>query len=254
MLLTVDVGNTNIKFGIFDGDDLKFKLRAATDKSKTPDEFAVELYTFFQIQGIDKSLVTASIISSVVPQITPSLKEAIKTVLGVESLVTGPGVKNGLNIKIDRPETLGADIVAGCVGASAKYGYPIIVIFMGTATAITYVDQSGIYRGGAIAPGVGISLDALIAHGALLPSVDLKAPPCVIGKNTVDCMRSGIMYGTACMLDGMIDRFLEQAGEGCKIIATGGLAGLMTQNCRHEIIYDENLILTGLNETYKRNI
>ncbi|MCD8026934.1 MAG: type III pantothenate kinase, partial [Clostridiales bacterium] len=212
MLLTADVGNTNIKFGIFDGDDLRFKLRVATDKSKTPDEFAVELYTFFQIHGIDKNQIDSSIISSVVPQIIHPLKSAVYTVLGVDSLVIGPGIKTGLDIKIDHPEALGADIVAGCVGACKKYGCPSIVIFMGTATAIVYVDKNGTYRGGAISPGVGISLDALISHGALLPSVDLITPKRVIGTNTADCMRSGIMFGTACMLDGMTDRFIEQAG------------------------------------------
>lgn len=253
MLLTADVGNTNIKLAIFDGDELKFKLRFATDTSKTSDEFAVELYTFFQIYGIDKQKIDSSIISSVVPQITYPLRRAIFTVTGIKSLVVGPGLKTGLDIKIDHPETLGADIVAGCVGASAKYGFPNIVIFMGTATAIVYVDKNNTYCGGAIAPGVGISLDALTNNGALLSSVDLKAPKQVISTNTTDCIRSGIMFGTACMLDGMIEKFIEQAGASCKIIATGGLAPLMIKNCTHDIIFDENIILEGLNTIYKKN-
>ncbi len=254
MLLTADVGNTNIKLGIYDGDELKFKLRFSTDKSKTSDELAVELYTFFQIYNIDISTIDASIISSVVPQITYPLKTAISTVTGVKSLIIGPGIKTGLDIKIDHPETLGADIVAGCVGVSEKYGFPNIVIFMGTATAIVYVDENNSYLGGAIAPGAGISLDALTNHGALLSSVDLKTPKKVISSTTADCIRSGIMYGTACMLDGLIDKFCEEAGCNCKIIATGGLAPLMIKNCRHEIIFDENIILDGLKAIYKKNI
>ena len=253
MLLTADVGNTNIKFGVYDGDRLKFKLRVSTDTTKTSDEFAVELYTFFQIYGISASSIDSSIISSVVPKITSPLSTAVKTVTGVESIVIGAGIKSGLNIKIDNPERLGADIVAGCVGAYEKYGGPFVMIFMGTATVLTYVDENKTYLGGAIAPGVGVSLDALTSKGALLSSVDLKVPERVISTNTNDCIRSGIMFGTACMLDGMIDRFFEQTGKSCRVIATGGFAPLMVQNCRHEIIYDENIILDGLNCIYKKN-
>ena len=254
MLLTADVGNTNIKFGIFDGDELKFKLRVSTDTSKTSDEFAVELFTFFQIYNINVSSINASIISSVVPKITENLKSAIETVTGVKSMVLGPGIKTGLDIKIDHPETLGADIVAGCVGVCQKYGGPFVMIFMGTATVIVYVNENNIYCGGAIAPGVGISLDALTNHGALLPAVDLKAPKKVISTNTSDCIRSGIMYGTACMLDGMIDKFLKGADADCKVIATGGLAPMMTKNCSHSITVDENIILEGLKYIYRKNI
>lgn len=253
MLLTADVGNTNIKLGIFEGDALKFKLRFSTDTVKTSDEFAVQLYTFFQIYGIRTETITASIISSVVPKITQPLREAIQTVTGVRSMVVGPGLKTGLNLQIDRPETLGADIVAGCVGACEKYGGDLIVVFMGTATVIGFVDQNRTYHGGAIAPGVGISMDALSAGGALLPAVELKAPRRAISTNTVDCMRSGIVFGTACMLDGMIDKMTAEIGKPCRVIASGGLAPEITKNCRHEITYDENIILDGLNAIYKRN-
>ncbi|MFZ1230184.1 MAG: type III pantothenate kinase, partial [Ruminococcus bromii] len=162
-------------------------------------------------------------------------------------------LKTGLDIKIEHPETLGADIVAGCVGACEKYGGPLIMIFMGTATAIVYVDASNAYHGGAIAPGMGISLDALTNHGALLSSVDMKAPKKVISSNTSDCIRSGIMFGTACMLDGMVDMFTEECKTECKVIATGGLAPLAIKNCRHDIIFDENIILDGLKIIYERN-
>ena len=176
MLLAADVGNTNVKLGIFDGDNLKFKLRFSTDENKTSDELAVELYTFLQIYNIDAKNIDGAIISSVVPKFTYNLRRAIMTVTDRKSLLIGPGLKTGLDIKIEHPETLGADIVAGCVGACEKYGGPLIMIFMGTATAIVYVDASNAYHGGAIAPGMGISLDALTNHGALLSSVDMKAP------------------------------------------------------------------------------
>lgn len=253
MLLTADVGNTNIKLGIYDNDELKFKLRFSTDERKTGDELAVELYTFFEIYGIDTAKISASIISSVVPKITQPLREAIEIVTGAKSLVIGPGLKIGMELRIDRPETLGGDIVSGCVGALEKFGGPLIMIFMGTATVIVYVDENRVYHGGAIAPGAGISLDALSNKGALLPAVDLKAPKRVIRTNTVDCIRSGVMFGTACMLDGMIDKFINETGKDCKIIATGGLAPQMIASCSHDIIFDENIILDGLNYIYKKN-
>ena len=253
MLLTADVGNTNIKFGIFDGDELRYKLSFSTNDKMTSDEFAVELYTFFQIYDIDYKKIDGSIISSVVPKVTQPLVDAIEIVMGVRSLIIGPGLKTGMDLKIDRPETLGGDIVCGCVGTYEKYGGPLIVIFMGTATVVAYVDENCAYRGGIIAPGVGISLDALTSRGALLPAVDLMAPKKAICTNTVDCMRSGIMNGTSCMLDGMIDLFMRETGKSCKIVATGGLAPQMIQNCTHEIAYEENIILNGLKSIYAKN-
>ena len=253
MLLTADVGNTNIKLGIFDGDELRYKLRFSTNDKMTSDEFAVELYTFFQIYDIDYKKIDGSIISSVVPKVTQSLVDAIEIVMGVRSLIIGPGLKTGMDLKIDRPETLGGDIVCGCVGTYEKYGGPLIVIFMGTATVVAYVNENCAYRGGIIAPGVGISLDALTSRGALLPAVDLMAPKKAICTNTVDCMRSGIMNGTSCMLDGMIDLFMRETGKSCKIVATGGLAPQMIQNCTHEIVYEENIILNGLKSIYAKN-
>ena len=253
MLLTADVGNTNIKLGIYDNDRLRFKLRFSTDAGKTSDEMAVELFTFFQIYHIDMSKINASIISSVVPKVTQPLMDAIRVVTGAKSLVIGPGLKIGMELRIDRPETLGGDIVCGCVGAYEKYGGPVIVIFMGTATVIAYVDEHCAYHGGIIAPGVGISLDALTSRGALLPAVDLQAPKKAICTNTVDCMRSGIMNGTSCMLDGMLDMFMKETGKTCRIVSTGGLAPQMICNCTHDIRFEENIILHGLKSIYRRN-
>ena len=253
MLLTADVGNTNIKLGIFDGDRLAYKLRFATDDKMTSDEFAVELYTFFQIYHIDYQKIDGSIISSVVPKVTQPLQEAIEIVTGVRSFVIGPGLKTGMDLKIDRPETLGGDIVCGCVGAYEKYGGPVIVIFMGTATVIAYVDAHCAYHGGVIVPGVGISLDALTSRGALLPAVDPRPSPKAICTNTVDCIRSGVVNGTACMLDGMIDRFMSESGADCKIVATGGLAPNIIKGCVHQISFEENIILDGLKSIFYKN-
>ena len=253
MLLTADVGNTNIKLGIFDGDELRYKLRFCTNDKMTSDEFAVELYTFFKIYRIDYRQISGSIVSSVVPKVTQPLTEAIEIVTGTRSFVVGPGLKIGMDLKIDRPETLGGDIVCGCVGAYEKYGGPVIVIFMGTATVIAYVDEHCAYHGGIIAPGVGISLDALTSRGALLPAVDLQAPKKAICTNTVDCMRSGIMNGTSCMLDGMLDMFMKETGKTCRIVSTGGLAPQMICNCTHDIRFEENIILHGLKSIYRRN-
>lgn len=246
MLLVADVGNTNIKLGIFEDKELVFKFRFATDQSKTPDEYAIDLFTFFQIYGINAENINSAIISSVVPKTTLPLKEAIQTVTGVKSLVVGPGIKTGLDIKIDRPEALGSDIVAGSVASCQKYGCPNITIFMGTATVIVYNDENACYRGGAIMPGVGISLDALTSHGALLSSVDLAAPKRVLCTNTADCIRSGTVFGHAYMIDGIIDKFQEETGRQCILIATGGHSSQIIKNCNHKIICDDNLILEGL--------
>ncbi len=253
MLLTADVGNTNIKLGIFDGDRLAYKLRFSTNDKMTSDEFAVELYTFFQIYDIDYRRINGSIISSVVPKVTQPLREAIEIVTGANSFVIGPGLKTGMDLRIDRPETLGGDLVCGCVGAYEKYGGPVIVVFMGTATVIAYVGENCVYYGGIIAPGVGISLDALTSRGALLPAVDLQAPKKAICTNTADCIRSGVVNGAACMLDGMIDRFQQETGNECKIVATGGLAPQIIRSCAHEISFEENIILYGLRSIYERN-
>lgn len=253
MLLTADVGNTNIKLGVFDGDKLTCKIRFSTDTCQTSDEFAVELYAFFQIYKIDSQSITSSIISSVVPKVTYSLKTAIQTVTRAKSFVVGPGLKTGLNIKIEHPKLSERILLPDASVRAQSITGSLIMIFMGTATAIAYVDENHNYYGGAIAPGVGISLDALTRNGALLSSVDLKAPGKSISSNTTDCIRSGVMFGTACMLDGMIDRFVRETKKECTVIATGGLAPLMIKNCTHKIVFDENIILDGLNYIYKRN-
>lgn len=253
MILCTDVGNTNIKFGLYEGDKQIVRLRFSTDSKKTDDELAVELFTIFKINNVDIKKIEGSIISSVVPAVTEPLVKAIKTVTGNDSLVLGPGVKSGLDLRIDNPSTLGSDIVAMCVAVKELYSCPAVIIGLGTATTIVYLNEKKCYCGGAISPGIGISLDALTNHGALLPSIDLKAPKKVISTNTEDCIRSGMIFGAASMLDGMIDRYNEEAGVSSTVIATGGLASTVIGNCKHDITVNDDLVLEGLRFIYFKN-
>ncbi len=253
MLLTIDVGNSNIKFGVYDEGELHRIIKLSTDSHKTADEFAVELYTLFQVYSVDPFSIDGCIICSVVPRITNRLKAAVKSVTGIDALVVGPGIKTGVNICIDDPATLGADLVVACAAAQSMCSTPCIVISMGTATAMFVVDSSRRMLGGTIAPGVSISLDALTANGALLPAIALTAPKKVIGKNTDDSIRSGVVTGTACMIDGMIDKFEKELGEKCTIIATGGIAPMIVNSCSHDIILKDDLILEGLRIIYEKN-
>ena len=253
MLLCADVGNTNIKFALYENDNQLLKMRFFTNAHKTADDFAVDLYTIFQINRIDTDKINGAIISSVVPKITKPLSEAIEKVTEAKPLIIGPGIKTGLDLRIDNPLTLGSDLVAMCVAVKELYPCPAIVIGLGTATTILYMNKNKAYCGGAIAPGVSISLDALTNNGALLPSIDIKAPEKVIGTNTEDCISSGLVYGTACMLDGMIERYQLETDEKCTLIATGGLANSIAKNCKNDIIINDDLILEGLKIIYKKN-
>ena len=250
MLLCTDVGNTHIKLALYEKDKIILKLRVATDSKKTEDEFAANLYGVFLINGVDIKKLEGSIISSVVPKITTPFCKAIKKLTGINTIVVGPGVKSGLDLRIDNPSSLGADLLCMCVAAKELYPCPAIVIGLGTATTIVYLNENKCYCGGAITAGVNISLDALTTGGALLPSVDLDPPKKSICTNTEDCIKSGIIFGTACMLDGMIDRFNEEAGVSSTVIATGGLAPSIVGNCKNDIIINDELVLEGLKIIY----
>lgn len=253
MLLTADIGNTNIKFGIFDSQELIRTLTISCNKAKTADEYGVELYSLIRVMGIHREDFTGCIISSVVPIVTTRIEDAVRELLGVEPLIVGPGVKTGLNIRIDDPSTLGADQVCACVAANAYKDAPMIVISMGTATVWCVIDKSGSMIGCPIAPGVAVSLEALTKNTALLQDVAFTAPDSVIGKNTDKSIRAGVVWGTVCMIDGMIDRIEEELGEECTVIATGGLAKTIIRYCKHDIEIRENLILEGLRMIYERN-
>ena len=253
MILTVDVGNSNIVIGGIAGNDIRFEARLRTDATKTSDEYCIDLKMLLDVYGVSKEEIEGSIIASVVPQVLNSMQTAIKKLTGKAALVVGPGLKTGLNIQIENPAQTGADLVVGCVAALREHKAPMIIIDMGTATTMIVLDKNSAMVGGCIMPGVKISLDALTERTALLPGLQLDQPKKAIGRNTIDCMRSGIMMGAACMLDGMIDRMEEELGYKTTVIATGGIAKFVIPMCRHEIVYDKDLLVKGLASLYRDN-
>lgn len=253
MILTVDIGNSNIALGGVLGERIIFEARLLTEPTRTSDQYCVDLKILLDVNGIRAADVEGAIISSVVPQVLNSVRTAIKKLTGKESLVVGPGIKTGLNILIENPAQTGADLVAADVAALREHTPPLIVINMGTATAMAVLDKSGAHIGGCIMPGLRVSLDALTDRAALLPGLQLDRPKKAIGRNTVDAMRSGIMLGTASMLDGMIARFEEELGCKTTVIATGGLAKFIVPLCRTPILYDKDLLIKGLAALYREN-
>ena len=253
MILAVDIGNSNIVIGGVKNEEILFEARLRTDATKTSDEYCIDLKMILEVYEVSAREVEGAIISSVVPQVMNSIKTALKKLCGVEPLVVGPGLKTGLNIKIENPAQTGADLVVGCVAALREHKPPMIVIDMGTATTMIALDHTGAFIGGCIAPGVKISMDALTSRTALLPGLQLDQPQKAIGRNTIDCMRSGIMMGSACMLDGMVQRMEEELGAKVTVVVTGGIARFVIPMCRTPMIYDKDLLLKGLVHLYKDN-
>lgn len=253
MLLAIDIGNTNITLGLFCDEVLKLTARLSTDPRKTADEYAIDIKDVLALHGEEVSEVEDCIISSVVPAVGASVSAAVALLCDTVPLMLGPGVKTGLNIKIDNPAQLGADLAAGAVGALHEYTMPCIVIDMGTATTISVLDKNGVFLGGTIGAGVRMTMRALAEGTAALPAIGVTSPKSVIGKNTVDCMQSGIVLGTAAMLDGLIDRIEEELGETATVVATGGLSKDIIVFCKNDIIYNENLLLEGLRLIYEKN-
>ncbi len=253
MILAIDIGNSNIVIGGVEGEKILFEARLRTEATKTSDEYCVDLLTILDVYSVQRENIEGSIVASVVPQVLNSVQTAVRKLTGKTPLVVGPGLKTGLNIQIENPAQTGADLVVGSVAALRSHKAPLIIIDMGTATTIIVLNEKGALIGGAIAPGVKISLDALTDRTALLPGLQLDQPQKVIGRNTIDCMRSGIMIGNACMLDGMIDRMEEELGCKTTVIATGGIAKFVVPLCSHEIIYDKDLLLRGLAILYREN-
>ncbi len=253
MLLAIDIGNTNIVIGVIREDEILFKARIATDRLRTSDQYGVEIHNMLQVFNIRREDITDCIIASVVPPVFNSVYTGVIKVIGKQPLVVGPGLKTGLNIHVDIPSQVGADRIVAAVAALAEYKAPLVLIDMGTATTVEVVEPENVYMGGVIFPGVMVSLDSLTSRAAQLPGISLDRPKNVIGRNTVDCMRSGVMYGTAAMLDGLIDRIAEELGHSSTIIATGGIAQFIVPLCRHEIILEKELLLKGLNVLYKKN-
>ena len=253
MILTIDIGNSVITVGTVSRAGIHFVEQISTDLRKTDLEYAVAFRTILDLYKIPSRPLNGSILSSVVPPLTPTINRALAKITGTPALVVGPGVKTGLSIRIDHPEQLGSDLVVGAVAALAEYPLPLVVIDMGTATTFSVLDAEGNYRGGSILPGIRISLDSLVSHTAQLPRISFEAPTRTIAKNTVDSMKCGIVYGSAAMVDGMLDRMEEEMGQPLGAVATGAAAPSIIPHCRHKIQYDETLPLKGLYRIYLKN-
>ncbi len=253
MILTIDIGNTNIVLGGFDDEKLRFISRISTNAKKTDAEYATKLKSILSLYGVDNSEVSGAAISSVVPILTQTMANAIKIVFNVKAVIVGPGIKTGINLLADNPAQVGADLICACVAAAKLYTPPVLIIDMGTATKFMLVDESKSFTGVSIMPGVEISLKALTGGAAQLPQISLVPPKKLLGTNTIDCMRSGIIYGNAAMLDGMIDRIGDEVKSEITIVATGGLSRSIIPYCRHDVILDDDLILKGLLIIYNKN-
>lgn len=253
MILTIDIGNTNIVLGGFDDETLRFISRISTNAKKTDAEYATKLKSILSLYGVDENEVSGAAISSVVPILTQTMANAIKIVFKVKAVIVGPGIKTGINLLADNPAQVGADLICACVAAAKLYTPPVLIIDMGTATKFMLVDESKSFTGVSIMPGVEISLKALTGGAAQLPQISLVPPKKLLGTNTIDCMRSGIIYGNAAMLDGMIDRIGDEVKSELTIVATGGLSRSIIPYCRHDVILDDDLILKGLLIIYNKN-
>jgi len=253
VVLTIDIGNTNITLGGFEGDNLKFVARLATVSTKTADEYAVLLLNVLSLHNVEKSQIMGAIISSVVPPLNAAMNKAVKSIYGIEAINVGPGIKTVINIHCDTPSSVGADLICACVAAHHIYGSPSLIVDMGTATKMMVVNDKGAFIGVSIIPGVRMGMQALAMGTAQLPQVSLDAPSMVVAKNTVDCVKSGVIYGNAALVDGMIDRICEEVGAVLTVYATGGLSAIIVPHCKHKITLDEHLVLKGLNILYKKN-
>ena len=253
MILAIDIGNTNIVIGCIKRNKVLFTERLSTDHTKTVLEYAISFKNVLEMYNLNPSMIDGSIISSVVPPVTNLIRTSVEKITGKSVMTVGPGVKNGLNILMDNPAQVGSDLIVNAVAAIHEHKPPLIIIDMGTATTISVVDKNQNYIGGMIIPGISISLDALTARTSQLPRISLDPPKKTIGKNTIDCMKSGIINGNASCIDGMIDRIEKELGEKATVIATGGLAKSIIPHCLKDIIIDDGLLLKGLWLIYQKN-
>ena len=252
MIFAIDAGNTNIVIGCCEGEEILFRERVSTRHTATALEYAAIFKTAFEMNGVNPEEIKGSIISSVVPAVTKTLKTAAEKITGADVLIVGPGIKTGLSILIDNPAQLGSDLVVDAVAGIHQYPVPLVIIDMGTATTLSVIDENQNYLGGMIMPGVAVSHDALINRTSQLPKVALEPPKKLIGKNTVECIKSGLLYGNAGAIDGIIDRIKKELGS-CTVVATGGLAGTIAPLCRNEMLIDDDLLLKGLMLIYQKN-
>ena len=254
MILAIDIGNTNIVIGCFEGERIVFTERLSTKHTATELEYAISFKNVLEIYGIKTNEIDGGIISSVVPSLTNIIKGAIAKLTPNKIFSVGPGLKTGLNIKMDNPAAVGADLVVGAVAAINEYEAPMIFFDMGTATTISAIDKNKNYIGTVIIPGLEVSLNSLVGGTSQLPKISLEAPEKVLATNTVDSMKSGILYSTASYIDGMIDRIAEEMGEIKTVVATGGLASAVIPLCKKKVILDDELLLKGLMIIYNKNV
>ena len=253
MVFAIDIGNTNIVIGCFEDKRVIFTERLSTQKTATVLEYAISFKNVLELYNIDPKTIKGSIISSVVPEITNIVNISIEKITGRKSLIIGPGIKTGLSIKVDNPATLGSDLVVGAVAALAEYPAPLVVIDFGTATTVTVINSNRDLLGGMILPGVILSLKSLSSGTSQLPEIGLEPPKKFIGTNTVDCMKSGILYSTAYGIDGFVENIEKELGEKVTVIATGGLAKAIVPLCKSKITVDDELLLKGLMDIYNKN-
>ena len=253
MLLAIDIGNSNITLGGIQEGEILFEARLATDATKTSDEYGVEIKDMLDLFGARVEEIRDCIVASVVPPVFNSVRNGIVKLTGKEPMVVGPGIKTGINILLEDPGATGADLIAAAVAAVDAYPTPLTVVDMGTATTIAVIDDGNAFLGGAVLPGLRISAEALSSRASLLPGIQLERPRRAIGKNTEECMQSGLMFGAAAMVDGLIDRMEAELGRPTTVVATGGVARFVVPLCRHEIALERDLQLKGLDLLYRKN-
>ena len=252
MLLVFDIGNTNTVLGVYEGETLRACYRLKSDSGRTIDEYTVYIRSLLE-HSMQRTTVSAAVISSVVPALTARFRALVEEQFSITPLVVGPGIKTGISIKTKTPAGVGADRIVNSLAAKVRYGLPVLIVDFGTATTFDVIDESNAYRGGAIAPGLEIGLNALVEHTAKLPRIDVTWPAQVVGNDTVEAMQSGTVIGYACMVDGLIQKIKQEVGPLKKVIATGGLGRLFDTHCSGIDLYDEQLPLFGMYELARIN-